>query len=851
MIPLQLTLQNFMSYRGEVTVDLSGVQLACLSGDNGAGKSALLDAITWALWGQCRAAQERDVITLHETDVAVTFEFMLGSNQYRVFRRRSGKQNRLTLEFQQRSDDAGAWRAASGDNARDTQRRINDTLKMDYDLFTNSVYLIQGKADIFTQKTPGERKRVLAEILNLDVYEALRTIARDHGKALKERQEGLARQLDQIEEQLKTRPDLERGLESVNTELEANRKQGEQLQAELTSLATNISNFETIAEARDKALASKKASEKRQAELAATIKQDQAHIEKLSALLKREDEITRATEALRAARKELEQQRELFRKRQPLELERRDLQHNIQQQSNVLEHEIAEMQRQLSEMDAYAKRANDLQQRLAQLLKEHDAQQPRIAKLAEYKSGHQATVTRVTKLNTQNDQLRSQMHEIKKRLDEITRGDGACPLCLRPLSDGDHQHVRKAWEHDGKQLGDAFRRNLKQLDQLRQLERQTSHEIASLEQEQKAFQRREATIQHTQDQAAEVAEQLKAHAQIAEKLSKLETEKQQQSRWQALLQRIGEIDQELVSIPYDAKRVHELEQQTKNGDDIEREFQQLGQARFEVEVVHKRITDAKAESERIVSTIEEADADIAKYTQKLEGADQIKQRHDGVKRALQEVTNKLSTLDRKQGSFQNQLETLDRLACERKTIKGQVGEITEDRDIYSDLDLAFGRNGIQAIIIENVLPELADMTNELLRRMSKGQLEVRFETNRSAVSRDTIIETLDIIIRDEAGERPYQLYSGGEAFRINFAIRVALSKLLARRAGATINFLVIDEGFGTQDSRGRDGLIGAIHSVEPDFSTILVVTHIDEIRDQFPQRINVVKTPGGSRVNVA
>ena len=112
------------------------------------------------------------------------------------------------------------------------------------------------------------------------------------------------------------------------------------------------------------------------------------------------------------------------------------------------------------------------------------------------------------------------------------------------------------------------------------------------------------------------------------------------------------------------------------------------------------------------------------------------------------------------------------------------------------------------------------------------------------------IETLDIKISDEIGVRNYEMYSGGESFRANFAIRVALSRLLARRAGAQLQTLIIDEGFGTQDSRGRERLIEAINSIAQDFERILVITHIEELKDAFPVRIEVVKTAEGSQFTV-
>jgi len=95
------------------------------------------------------------------------------------------------------------------------------------------------------------------------------------------------------------------------------------------------------------------------------------------------------------------------------------------------------------------------------------------------------------------------------------------------------------------------------------------------------------------------------------------------------------------------------------------------------------------------------------------------------------------------------------------------------------------------------------------------------------------------------------MFSGGEAFRINFAIRIALSKLLARRAGAPLRTLIIDEGFGTQDSSGIEKVKEAINSIQDDFDKILVITHINELRDTFPTRIDVIKTGEGSTLEMS
>ena len=153
------------------------------------------------------------------------------------------------------------------------------------------------------------------------------------------------------------------------------------------------------------------------------------------------------------------------------------------------------------------------------------------------------------------------------------------------------------------------------------------------------------------------------------------------------------------------------------------------------------------------------------------------------------------------------------------------------------------------MIIEAAVPEIEQIANTLLGKMTGGRMNLRFDTQRELKSGD-VRETLDIKLSDELGTRNYELYSGGETFRVNFAIRIALSKLLARRSGAQLQTIVIDEGFGTQDTVGRERLIEAINAIQDDFKRVLVITHIEEMKDAFPTRINVVKTADGSIISI-
>ena len=204
------------------------------------------------------------------------------------------------------------------------------------------------------------------------------------------------------------------------------------------------------------------------------------------------------------------------------------------------------------------------------------------------------------------------------------------------------------------------------------------------------------------------------------------------------------------------------------------------------------------------------------------------------------------------GRVQEKLQRCASLERSREGKRADLENILKEKDIYEELATAFSKKGIQALIIDTALPEIEEEANRLLARMTDNRMHVKMETQRAyRAKREESIETLDINISDELGTRRYEMYSGGEAFRIDFALRIALSKLLARRAGAPLSTLIIDEGFGTQDSSGREKLVEAINSIQDDFEKILVITHIEELKDAFPSRIEVTKTAEGSMIEVS
>ena len=181
MIPVKLRIEGFLSYRQPVELDFSSFSLACISGENGAGKSALLDAITWALFGVARKRDE-SVINNHPSVMSaqVTLDFDYEGNRYRVQRvNPRGKTSAVEFFIWSTAGDGdeGRWKPLTERTLRETDKKIEDTLRMDFDTFTNASFFLQGKADQFATARPADRKRILSNILGLEIWESYRETA--------------------------------------------------------------------------------------------------------------------------------------------------------------------------------------------------------------------------------------------------------------------------------------------------------------------------------------------------------------------------------------------------------------------------------------------------------------------------------------------------------------------------------------------------------------------------------------------------------------------------------------------------------------------------------------------------
>jgi exonuclease SbcC len=827
MIPVRLHLHNFLCYRQVPPLDLKGIHLACLAGDNGSGKSALLDAMTWALWGKARARRDDELIHHGQTEMEVELEFLLGGSRYRVIRKRSSRRSGQSgFELQGWDESQGRFRSLTEPTIRATQARINGLLRMDYETFINSAFLLQGRADEFTTKPPGERKRILGEILGLDLFDDLESQARAKARQSKEESERIAVRLAEMDDELALRATYEADLARAQADVDHLAGQLHQAEKERDLLRERQRTLELQQEQVADLEARLQQGQGELAEIELNINQYQVRLAEDEALVARRDEIERGAADYRAARQEVDALSAKAAQLVTLQQRHGELRAAVADARRVLESERDAVTRRLDELLAQAEQISalcaDVEEVRAQLahLAEREARQQ------ECRGEQERLVAEMAALETRNQQLKADMEPLKERLDDLEAAEAICPLCQQPLSDEHRDHIVDEFQRQGKEMGDAYRDNLARGREIQARREALAQEIDAITAElcpRAGLHNREGALSRSLADAETAAAALTdERSRLTALERRLDAGDFAAAEQDALHQVLADLD----ALGYDAQAHEAVQARLVALADLESEKARLDLALARREETLTALADLYIRQERWQATLAADREKRDRLAIKVEDLVAVGHQLAEAQVRLDEVQVRERRARDQVVAAQQRLDHCDYLARQREEKLSAQQKAAAEQAIYEELGLAFGKRGVQALIIENAIPEIEDEANRLLARMTGGRMSVHFETQRQTLKGETR-ETLDIHISDEQGIRNYDLYSGGEKFRVNFAVRIALSKLLAHRAGASLQTLVIDEGFGSQDAEGRARLVEAINAVRDDFGRILVITHIE------------------------
>ena len=829
--------------------------MACLCGDNGHGKSALLDSITWALWGTARGKTQDELISYGSDECRVEFEFLSRDIQYRVIRshtRSRGRSRSGASDLQLQILDSDQALTISANTIRETQTKINQIVGMEYETFINSAFLMQGRSDEFTSKTPGERKNLLPDILGLQIYEELQKRAR--GKIRESESEISYSQgmIETLQQQLNDIGDPKKDLADVTAEL---------LELQTTSLEKTKQLDDFRQQVNDLL-----GLQKQQIELEGDISRYTQELEHITSqittisirveewrnTIATSTEIESALNKLKEYKSQIEQLDKTKQIHDSITHQRDLIYQNVQHKEQILSTQINQTRSIIeNNLKPIATSHSALLQKQSDIVALSTEIEKSQESLNETKQKYEKLLLRTADLNSEAERQKSEGEDIRQKLLLIgssSTSETLCPLCQTSIGEEGHRRIKESYDKDIRERRQAYREILESINVAEAEKTSLSNEISNSEQtirkEQDSLQTNRAEIE------LRIAESVKAQQDLNTnelELSKMEQSLVLKTFAQAEETQISDLNTQLENLMYDHASREILIKQIQELQHAEPASARLDQAKNQI-----------TQDEQLLANLEESLAsrqtDITNRRERLsngsialEGLPEKQSKLNHLTLEMNDIESAHQTTATKKALLENKLADKIRISEQLESTTTKLSEVEGSQGIFRELSTIFGREGIQAMLIETVVPRLEEETNSLLGRMTDNRMHVKLETQKERRSGNgEPIETLEINVSDELGSRSYEMYSGGEAFRINLAIRIALSKVLAQRTGAPLPTLFIDEGFGTQDAASRERILDAISSIQDDFDKIIVITHLEDLKDMFPVRIEVQKSATGS-----
>ncbi len=856
MIPLRLDIQNFLCYReGVPTLDFTGIHLAGLCGGNGHGKSALLDAITWCLWGKARGKTQDELISFGADECRVQLEFTSRNESYRVIRSHSrggGRRRQGASDLQLQLLDGEHTQPITGNTIRETQAKIEQTVGMDYDTFINTAFLLQGRADEFTNRPPRERQAVLAKILSLETYDLLQDRARSrYGEAaastaeLSGRLGEMRRQIEEIGDPAEELAGIGLHLAALDGQLDEKRRETGELREQVNLLGVRRGLLPAMQERTNDI-------RRDVVQLKAAVGSSQRRVKQFRDVIQQGDAIRIGAARLAEARSQLDAL-EKSRLEHDLMIQKRDpLVMAIQEARVRLEAQIEGLRvRVANELPAKAAAEPELAAALAEAHTREKELQDQGREVAGLREQVRSLATEIGESQSTALRYESEGKELNLKLEILQRPgqeNALCPLCQSPLDLDSCGRLEQTYAAQVAEKRNLYRKNQsrrKALESRREeFERKTVSREKALAEAQ-----RECALK-IQDLQGKILESRQAQQELDGAKAQLDSAHEMlESSGYAVDEQanLALLDERIQALDYDGRARQTAYQQTRELQPFEQQERQLIQA----------LESLPQEEEGLARTVDmmarrtkEMDQQTREYQAETEAITELPQLEAKLaesSRVVRVLEDQRESAVARQGYLRGQSLRRDELGEEEKQGAQRLKGLEEDQGIYQELTNAFGRRGVQAMLIETVVPRLEEETNILLARMTDNRMHVKLETQRERASgQGEPIETLEINVSDELGPRSYEMYSGGEAFRVNLAMRIALSKVLAQRIGAPLPTLFIDEGFGTQDAAGRERILDVIGAIQDDFEKIIVITHLEDMKDMFPVRIEVQKDGDGS-----
>jgi exonuclease SbcC len=902
MRPLELLLDGFGPYAEAQTIHFDhDVSLFAITGPTGSGKSTLLDAITYALYKatpRLGASGLKDLKHPQADSAKVELTFAMGEQVWRVVRV-VGRENQNRLEYLQQDQ----WKThPASEKVRELDAKLAEILGMDYETFTRAILLPQGQFDLFLRGSPRERRETLIKLYGLENLKAMRERAAAHLADLngqKARLEGELTALAEAEEGRITA--LQEEISLLEERVKELSQQEKSAELNLKTLETRLELF-TALEALQRRQRTWENEQPRIAETTAKLaraEQAERIWPQVEALLAVQGELERAQQALSAHRSALAKLEALLENlRQGFDPARLEGLKRSLAQMPLLTSQDARLSRYGGRLELHHPSPLPFDEDRLEQLREAErlfADHTKARTQAERAQARlQAAVGEVEKAQAERAELENKLKSLKDlgqgKKTELEKAKAAldreklrqgiahyhphlkvgepCPLCghpvaalppAQPLSDLQGLQAQvDTLEATVTELRADYRATQKRLDDL-------NEQLPKL-------QTQVQTLQAEADEASKAYADLEAKCQALGSLEQVREERTQ--RLAGLAQEIRAITGGLAPAAYEQQLLKELKAAQDRADQIAEAEASLTEARGKVqsqsEVVRVLESNRARQQEMVENLWREAGfdgleavraarlspaeaaalrkrvqehelegaqiaRDLKELETKLQGQEpvdaaqvaELKQRLAGLKEALKAAQQHL-------GSKKADLERLQKQLERRRQAQKEKADLDKQTDLWEQLEQDLKGHRFQDFLLERYQSGLLSRASELILSLSHNRYTLRLEDG-------------DYFVFDRWTEalRPVRTLSGGESFMASLCLALSLSEHLSRgRIGA----LFLDEGFGTLDAETLEQVAGVLEALPSQGRLVGIVTHVEALAERMPARLEVSKSPAGSRV---
>ncbi len=770
-------------------------------GQNGSGKSSLVEAIAWALYGNessiVRTTKEgiRSSSAGPNDECSVELEFDLAADHYRVVRTIKGK-----------NCTSDATLCVNGSLSARTDKGVTDLivdrLGMDYKSFFISVFARQKDLNALSTLRPADRKKTILRMLEIDVLD------------------------DVVIEIDKDAKGKRMELANLNLFLfEANgQEKRKRIEAERSSLAQDVARLESSLQEQSKLLG---ALDKRTVVVKGEWDLAEARFREFSAHRQRAAEVRagmeRNAQAIERLAKDILVLKEKGRQAAGLEMANRQYLESVVRKDSMESSRslFMELDSQRTRRSKLEKEAVSMEEKIARSRRElADLKEPS-KHLGAVEENQKRADENIAAANRKADWIRGEVRRLEKDASSRERKrseiqsigpDSKCPTCERTLA-----------EHYSTLLEMMVREISEMRSQLADLSSQLAAAEEDLEKNKKVRANIDSRLQKLRRDGIEETRLLSS---IKGWEDQIERTRSDLADAEKVIDRIGPVDFDAAAYERLKKELIEL----KRTSDL---YNQLT-------IEARRLTDVetqKAELEKQVG-FEQEELRLAQERMTLSGhSDELLDRS---RRAYLEVRDRREAKAKETYSLQN---GIDR---KRAEITGRDDQLKQLADVEARVGATQKESETLAVLGEVMRVFRSNVISRIVPTLSQISSALFEELTEAKYNGMELDEDYNINVYDKGQKYPLDRFSGGEADLANLCLRLAISRVIAERSGSAINFLVLDEIFGSQDTIRKRNIMQTFTGLSKQFGQIILITHIEEVKDLMGNVIGVKELADGS-----